>query len=156
MPFLVLGTLFAALVQFADFGCLVNGRTKLITRNTYVVALLITVLFFIVVPSFGYLGAAVALMLAQATQFFLAHWTSKHLYDAEISLKPLMLSLVFAALGYWIANYWLVQENLWFDILQKLLVYLVISGGIVLILMRDSEQRERIVDLLAIVRNKIK
>jgi len=156
VPFLVLGTLFSALVTFADFGCLVNGRTKLIARNTYVVALLITVLYFIAVPSFGFLGAAVGLMLAQATQFFLAHWTSKHLYDAEISLKPLMLSLVFAAIGYWIANRWLVQENLWLDILQKLLVYLVISGGIVLILMRDSEQRERLVGLLDIALSKFR
>ena len=109
-------------VEFSDFGCLVKGRTSLITRNTYIIALLITALYLVTIPSFGYYGAAVALMLAQATQFFLAHWTSKHLYDTKISLKPLMLLLVLATIGYWIANHWFAQENIWLDLSLKLFV----------------------------------
>ena len=155
VPFLVLGTLFAALVEFSDFGCLVKGRTSLITRNTYIIALLITALYFVVIPSFGYYGAAVALMLAQATQFFLMHWTSKHHYDANISLKPLMLLLVLATLGYLTANHWFTHENIWFDISLKLFIYIITSGGLVLMLMRDPEQRKRVYDLLDIVRRKM-
>jgi len=155
VPFIVIGTLFAALVEFADFGILVKGKTGLITRNTYIIALLITALYFFIIPSFGYYGAAVALMLAQATQFFLTHWTAKLLYDAKISLKPLMLLLVLATLGYCVANHWLAQENIWFDLSLKLFVYIITSGGLILILMRDPDQRERIEGLITIVRNKI-
>ena len=57
-------------------------------------------------PLFGYYGAAVVLMFAQAAQFFLTHWTSRQLYDEGISLKPLLLILVLATATFLFGHYY--------------------------------------------------
>ena len=156
VPFLTFGTLFAALVEFSNFGFLVKERTGLISVNAYLIAILLTGLYFYAIPTYGYIGAAVAIMLAQAAYYYLSNWTSKRFYDPGISLRPLVAMVVIAAAGCWIANVLLVNENIWIDILVKILVFSCVSAVLVLILLRDPEQRKRADGLVKMLLAKIR
>ncbi len=144
VPFLVFGTLFAALVEFANFGFLVKENTAQISINAYLIAIFITVLYLFTIPEYGYMGAAVAIMIAQAAYFYLSDWKARQLYDPKISLLPLALMISVAAIGCWIANVLLASGNLLLDIMVKIVVFIGVAGMLVMILVRDEEQRKRV------------
>ncbi|MDH5710700.1 MAG: oligosaccharide flippase family protein [Gammaproteobacteria bacterium] len=156
VPYLVFGTLFAALVEFANFGFLLKGKTGLISRNAYLIAVLITALYLYAIPAYGYVGAAVAIMIAQACYFYLSNWTSKKYHDPGISLKPLAMMILIAAVGCWLSIVEFANETLWVDVLVKILVSSVISLLLIVILIRDREQRERFNELLDSVRKRFR
>ena len=57
-----------------------------------------------------------------------------------------------AAAGCWVSNVLLVNENIWIDILVKILVFSLVSG--LMILIRDPEQRKRVDELIGLLMNK--
>jgi O-antigen/teichoic acid export membrane protein len=147
VPYLVFGTLFAALVEFANFGFLAKSKTGFISINAYIIVVVITVLYLFAIPNYGYMGAAVALMIAQAIYFYLSDRMARRFYDPGISVKPLSFMVAIAGAGCWMANDLLANENIWIDLAMKMLVFCGISGLLMLILVRDEEQRKRMMDI---------
>lgn len=98
VPFIVFGVIFSCLTVFCNFSFLVKEKTGWMGRNSYITAAIITVFYLFLIPRFGYVGAALALMLAHSAQFLITFFSAKKHYDMQLPLSPLgfclMISLV--------------------------------------------------------------
>jgi len=131
VPFLALGTVFISLGMFSNFSFLVKEKTGWMSRNNYLTAIIITPLYLILIPLFGYIGAAIALAIANCAQFFLIHTAARRFYDMGISLKPLMMMIFTSTIIFVLANLIWVRENLIEDVTIKSLLY---AAGCIIIL----------------------
>jgi O-antigen/teichoic acid export membrane protein len=98
-PLLTIGATFSSLATFFNFSFLVKEKTLWISKNNFLIAGLVTLLYLALTPFFGYLGAATAICVAQVIQFFWVFHISKKTYDMKIKIAPhmFMLGMVSAA-----------------------------------------------------------
>lgn len=123
VPFLAFATVFNSLVTFTNFSFLVTENTRWISRNNYMTAIVITIFYLALIPMAGYIGVAIAVMFASAVQFLIVHRTARRYYDMHISLKPFMKMLIVSAIGCFSANILLVRDEIFDDIVLKLLIF---------------------------------
>lgn len=90
VPFLALSAMFGCLTLFSNFSFLIKEETFWITRNSYLTAAILTLLFFVLIPHYGFVGAALASLATSAIQFFLVHRSGTKIYDMGLNLKPLI------------------------------------------------------------------
>lgn len=124
VPFLTFGAVFACLSTFFNFCFLVSEKTKWISYINFFIALIITIFYLVLIPRWGFVGAAIAVMLAQALQFIAVYYFGGRFYDMGISLKSLGEILSIAFITSWVANELLVRANLWEDLAIKTIAYL--------------------------------
>jgi O-antigen/teichoic acid export membrane protein len=147
VPFLVLGAMFNCLTQFSNFSFLVKEKTFWITRNNYLTAILLTILFIPLIPQHGYVGAALAGLIAAAVQFLLIHRAGRRIYDMKIPLLPLALlvSIVGIILT---ADKLLFQQNILTSIVIKIGLLLAGTAALSTITLYQPEIRHQIMTLL--------
>lgn len=141
VPFLVLGIVFYSFALFFNFGFEVKEKTGWISGIVYLTAAIITILYFILIPQFGFVGAAIAFMIAEAAQFLIVYGTSRRFYDMGINLTPLVWTLIVSAFAYWVTNGIIVRERLIEDIAFKSLVYVIAGIFIIYPIWQKSEVR---------------
>jgi O-antigen/teichoic acid export membrane protein len=98
-PLLTIGATFSSLATFFNFSFLVKEKTFWISKNNFLIAALVTLLYLALTPIFGYLGAAAAICAAQVIQFFWVFHISKKIYDMKIKIAShmFMLGIISAA-----------------------------------------------------------
>src|SRR5690606_32378993 len=97
----------------------------------YSIALIITVLYLLLIPPFGFVGAAQALMVATGIHFLIVHFAAKRHYDMQLALRPLLLCFAVAFAASTVAAY-LESPDLLTDIAIKCGIYLascILVGG---------------------------
>ncbi|ROQ18068.1 O-antigen/teichoic acid export membrane protein [Marinimicrobium koreense] len=87
IPPLVYAALLTDMTNFFTFSFLVSDKNIYITYIKYLSALFITVLYFILVPIFGYIGASYSLLMATIFVFLLSYNKSKKFFDNNIKIK---------------------------------------------------------------------
>jgi len=90
VAFLVFAAIFNCLTTYNNFSFLLKEKTTTITKNSYITAGIITVFFFILIPAFGFVGAAAAALLANIIQFTLIFFSAKRCYDMKLNLPNLI------------------------------------------------------------------
>lgn len=155
VPLLVFASLAYCLAQFQNFSFLVSSNTKSISRNNYVTVLVITVLNILLIPAWGDMGAALALMLAMTFLFFLTKATATKLFDMNIRMIDLAGPLAVSVGGYFLANHVLASRVVWIDIVTKALLYLGCVALLFRFLWKDAATRPLLLDLLARMREKL-
>ncbi|MDT8453026.1 MAG: oligosaccharide flippase family protein [Gammaproteobacteria bacterium] len=144
VPYLTIGALFSCLVIFMEFSFLVTSKTGWIVRNQYLTAFVVTVLYLLLIPTFGYIGAAIAAMLAQIFQFFLVYARGRKFFDMEISLKPLMLSLA-VAIAIYTGTVQITTTSLIGELVLKLFAFILCMVILTALLLRNNEIRVQMV-----------
>lgn len=147
VPFLAYSAVFGSLITFSNFSFLVKEKTGWLSRNQYLAAIIITVLYLAFIPIAGFVGAALAVMLAKASQFLIVHQSGRRFYDMGISLKPLAVKLFVSAIACFGTNYAFVRESIYEDIALKLLIYTIASILIVLPLLKNPSTRNLLNEL---------
>lgn len=79
---------------FLNFSFLVTGNNKEIAHNGFVYAILITIAFFLFIPTFGFVGAAYGLLAANIVNLHIIEWRAKKYYNIEVSMLNIDLMLV--------------------------------------------------------------
>ncbi len=74
---------------FCNLGILIDKKTLIFTKSTMLSAVVITGLYFLLIPSFGATGAAWATLLAFVVKFFYINHYATNLYDMELPWKKL-------------------------------------------------------------------
>lgn len=123
VPFVAFGVVFSCLVAFSNFSFLVKEKTGWIGRNNYLTAAIITVLNLALIPIAGFVGAALATMLAMVIQFIIVHYAARRFYDMGISLKHFIKIIFIALVACLLSNEFHVQGNLTLDVTIKILIY---------------------------------
>lgn len=147
VPYLAFSAVFNSLVFFLNFSFLVKEKTGQMTWNTYITALVISILYFALIPSGGFVGAAQALMLANLAQFAIVYSTAKRHYDMKLSLRPLALYLVISAVATSIAME-LDQKPLILDFVMRTAIYLPSCAFIIACFLLNSTTRQRFLRFL--------
>jgi O-antigen/teichoic acid export membrane protein len=118
IPYLVLAAIFQSLTVFNNFSFLVTEKTGWMSKNSFLTAAIISIFYFILIPRFGFVGAAQSIMIANASQFFIVFFAAKKQYDMQLQLFPLFLSLIFVVAAYAIGT--LIEcKSIWHSILYK-------------------------------------
>jgi O-antigen/teichoic acid export membrane protein len=137
VPFITLSALVHCLTDYCNFSFLVTGKTSWITRNFFSTAVGITVLYLIFTPPFGFVGAAVALLLAETAQFLFMQRAAKKLFDMQVHLRQLFVLIGIAAAGYVVGGVLLRQQDLVMDVGVKAVTYVVFAGLLAVYVIRD-------------------
>lgn len=156
IPFLTFSALFSSLGVFMNFSFLVKGKTGWLSRNNYLTAVLITVLYLALIPPLGFVGAGVAGMLATIGQFILIYRGSRQYYDMQLALRPLVGMVSIAGIGVLCASEFISDTSLWADLLLRVLIYCVTAAAVVAIPLADRPTRSKIAAFLVPLRNKFK
>ncbi|MEO0438444.1 MAG: oligosaccharide flippase family protein [Pseudomonadota bacterium] len=104
VSFLAFSAVFWCLAFYANFSFLATGATRWVSRINYSVAVVATLLFFALIPLFGFIGAAIAMLLVRVFQFAFTVIKAKEYFDMELELAPLGLMLLVAAVGIVVAS----------------------------------------------------
>lgn len=137
VPFLALSAMFSCLTLFSNFSFLIKEKTFWITRNSYLTAAILTLLFFVLIPHYGFVGAALASLIASSVQFLLVHRSSAHVYDMGLNLKPLVPQVL--VIGFIVlATKTFSIEHLFLDIAAKCGFFATGTGFIVWSALRSS------------------
>jgi len=149
VPALTLGMLFSCLSNFSSFSLLVTEKTSIINRNSYLTVAIISALNVILIPPLGQLGAAIALMLSLALQFFIINWQAMKHYDMQIRTRPLLVMIGVASIGFFLADQIAVSKSLVTDIAIRLVVYLVFTSALLAMLLHDTSSRRYVRNLFS-------
>ena len=104
VPILTLAFVLESLRSFFNFSFLATGHTKVHSLCQYITAIVITVLYFVLVPTLGLTGAALAQGLAFAAAFLYVRRISARYYDPGFNLTPIVTLTVIAAAAYGCAD----------------------------------------------------
>ena len=123
VPFLALGGVFQCLVTYNNFSFLVKEKTAWMSRNSYLTAGVITIFYLLLIPSFGFVGAAAAALGANFVQFLVVFTAAKKHFDMQLKLQPLFRSISIAVAAFFLA--WFFKSgHLLVDIGINLLIYI--------------------------------
>jgi len=103
IPFLVLSAVFSSLIIFNNFSFLVTEKTGWMSRNSFVTAGVISVFYLVLIPEYGFVGAAQAVALGKFIQFIIVFYAAKKQYDMQLFLSPLFLSILAAILAFYLS-----------------------------------------------------
>lgn len=137
VPILTLGFVLNSLRSFFNFSFMATGHTKIRSLTQYVTALIITIAYVTLVPTFGLVGAACAQCLAFAASFVYVRHLSRRYYDPEIKLAPTGAFLLIAVVAYMLSNEVLKINNLAVDLMIKAAVMVIATVCIALIAIRE-------------------
>lgn len=155
VPLLVGGTFFGCLVLFCDFAFLAGERTGRISQNTYICAAVVSLFYVALIPALGFVGAALALMLAQFVHFVVTYFRSKRLFDMQLDMGYLFWVVLMSFVAVGIALMFPVSDSLIVKGLFQSVVYLVFFGMLYFIYIRDVTSKQYLYGFFDVVRRKL-
>ena len=91
VPIVVLAYFFQGLLTYCNFGILIHKKTFIITKSSVLAAVVITVLYFLLIPAFGAIGAAWATALTSFVKLLYIYFHATRLYDMELPWKKMFI-----------------------------------------------------------------
>jgi len=148
VPWLTFGALFSFLTLFVNFSFLITEQTGRVSRNNYLVAGIVTVLNFTMIPLWGHMGAGYAIALTLMIQFVIVHKVAKKYYDMTLDLAPVFVMLLIGAAGYVVAGEILTIRSLWLDIAWRSIVFGIFTLLMLFQVLRSPRNKEYVGRLL--------
>lgn len=123
-PYIILAYLFQCWTEYHRFGILKSGNTKYLNYYTWVTAAVISILYVLLIPLWGGVGAAIATALAMFLRFALVYKKSQYYFHFSIDwLKiGLLISLSFA--GFQTLK--ILHNGSYIDFVYSVAIYIVI------------------------------
>ena len=90
VPIILIAYFFQGWTGFCNFGILIKKKTIIITKSVMIVAVIITALYFLLIPRCGAMGAAWATLIAFIIRFYYIHRHAARLYDMELPWGKVM------------------------------------------------------------------
>lgn len=127
IPFLVVACIFQSLTIFNNFSFMYTDRTFEITKNNIFTAISITVFYFALIPTFGFIGASSAFAAGSIAQYSYALYSANKIYPLHISQKPLMLGIIFLTAGTAIDSSFIEPDFMPLNLILKTILALAVS-----------------------------
>lgn len=93
VPFLVVASIFQSLTIFNNFSFMYTNNTLEITKNNIFTAIAITILYVVLIPSWGFVGASAAFAAGSIAQYIYALSSANKVYALKIRQTPLVIAL---------------------------------------------------------------
>ena len=136
VPILTYGFVLNSLKSFFNFGFIVSDRTKTLSLCQYATAVIITIAYVALVPSFGLMGAAVAQCVGFVGGFILVRVVSRRYYDPGFNLVSVGAFSLIGFVACVCSNVLPGTPGIGIDLLIKSIVMLLATGSISLIAVR--------------------
>ena len=111
VPFLVIACIFQSLTIFNNFSFMYKNKTFELTKNNIFTAIIVTILYFYLIPKYGFGGAAAAAALGYLAQYLYALHISNKIYPLMISQAPLFFGVTIITSGT-LLDYTVIGETL--------------------------------------------
>lgn len=126
VPILVLASMFRIFAFFCNFGIYYREKTRYIAEASWVKVIISTLAFILLIPQYGVIGAAVALVISNLVEFLWIYRRSTSLYNMELSWFPVGIMgaviIVLAPIGIWFP----IGEINWFFARVGVLLFIII------------------------------
>ena len=99
VPILVVAGVINAVRVYCNFGALYGKATRIIAEATWIKAAVSTIFLLLLIPIYGAIGAALALVISGVAEFFWSYTKSRKMYDMELDWKPFIYLFCMAALA---------------------------------------------------------
>lgn len=138
-PFLVLAYVLQSLTIFNNFSFMYKDKTFEVTKNNLFTAAMITVFYFALIPSFGFVGASAAFALGSIAQYLYAVFAANRIYPLKVPQLRLLYGLFIFILA--IAfDYVLVNPELsLFNLAAKSIISIFGTGLILIVVFKPEE-----------------
>lgn len=133
VPILTFGFILNSLKGFFNFSFLATGQTKVSSICQYVTAAVVTVTYLLLIPRYGFVGAAAAQCFAFAASFVFIRQISRRYYDPGFNLASVGIFSLVSIVAYLCANVFLPAEPLAIDLLIKSAIWL--AAALILVTM---------------------
>lgn len=137
VPILTFGFILNELRSFFNFSFLVTDNTKISSIFQYVMAAVITIAYFALVPKYGLLGAAEAQFLAFLVGFIVSRLISRRYYDPELKVALVGTFSLICIAAYVCSNAFGPTDYIVVDLAVRSLAFLAASGAIAVIGIRS-------------------
>lgn len=131
VSFLSFGYIMAGLYYIASTGATIMKKTQVIGIAILLAAVLNIILNFLLVPSLGKIGAAIATLISQTTVCIYLFYKSQILYYIPYDFKKATLILSFSGLTIYCARF-LNFDFIWLSILLKLCLMSLFIGFLII------------------------
>lgn len=149
VPFLILAAFFHCCTGFTNFSFMVKEKTGRLSINHYITAGVVTVLYVLLIPILGFVGAAMALAGAHVIQFLIVYYSARKHYDMGISLVPVALQLGAYTFACGLNALIPADLSLTWDIAQRMGVYVLGAALLIGIASLDADLRSRFGELVS-------
>ena len=148
VPFLVFAAIFDCFIIFFNFSFHVKEQTLWISKITYLTAVIVSFLYFSLIPLYGFVGAAVAIMTAKGIQTLITYRMSQRVYDMKIPIRATLMVCIVLGVITCIANCDLFRHDLWIDLIWRSFNFCL--GCIIVLypMWKNVEVRSFVIDLL--------
>jgi O-antigen/teichoic acid export membrane protein len=140
VPYLVFSAIFQNLVIFNNFSFLVTENTVWMSKINYLTALIISIFYLILIPEYGFIGAAQALFLSSFVQFMIVFFLAKKYYNMKLKLSSLFFPMAIAFIGFRISLQ-VNTDDILLAVLLKLSILLISVLIILFTLLLNSNIR---------------
>jgi len=121
VPILVLTQIFQTLVFFNNFGILLSEKTIYLFISTFIKAIVITVLFFVLIPQIGIYGASIAALVATITQLVVVVFVSQKHYQMDLPWGKAVVLLLAWLIAVSIS--FVIPDGFYVSLLLKILLF---------------------------------
>ena len=133
IPYLVTANIFYCLANFYQYSFFITEQTRYISTTMNIAAVLITVLNLALIPIYGFVGAALSLMLSYICIFYLSQKFAKKLYDMKLPLYKLALSVLLAGIGLGVSTSLNIPAKTAAGIAADFLIFFIFAATIALV-----------------------
>lgn len=148
VPVLVFGVLLSNLRFFFFFSFLVTERTIVITYIKYASAIIATVLYLILIPMLGFLGAAISIFLTEGFVLLVSFLLSKRYFDNGIKLYYAALVVSLGIVITLIDQYfWGVDGSMWELLIGKVVLVLFLMLVLFISVLMNKNLKNALIDI---------
>jgi len=140
IPWFVLAVFIRLYVPFFNFGILLTEQTKFLAYASWIKAVVSTVLYLLLIPSYGIMGAVIALLLSNLVETVYVYLKSQKLFDMGLNIM-LVIFVTLSSVPMLIAG-WLIPVGTVTDTFMRVLLYLVILLTFALLPIWSQKEKE--------------
>jgi O-antigen/teichoic acid export membrane protein len=155
VPLITLAYLLVCWTFFCNFGLLVQQKTIFIAISEVVAASIIILSYWLLIPNWGILGAAIATIIGFFARLIFVNHFSNKFYDMQLRWTPIYRMLIAAGLAY-ACSLIVTPDNPLIAILCKAMIYLAFVAYLALFITFSKEDKEFIFSQLKLLKTTIK
>lgn len=148
VPILTMAFLLGSFTNFANFSFMVTDKTKIISYLSYVTVAVVSILNLALIPTYGFVGAAIALTGAMLVQFLLSFYKGRALYDMGIDLRLTLIYLSITSVVFILGALVVRSDNIWLDIALKAALLIPSLAILLFVFWRNAADQSYVRELL--------
>ncbi|WP_266097041.1 lipopolysaccharide biosynthesis protein [Marinobacter salinisoli] len=139
VPYLTICGILQCMIFFNNFSFMHKSETLKMTKHNAIAAAIITLFYLILIPYFGFVGAAVALMVSTFIQYNYVLSAANKIYPLKIPQRPFILSCVLL-LAASLINYQFLGTTISLSTFSEKLALSFITSTIIVFLMFNKNE----------------